>query len=183
MRRDLSTGVSGQGGVGCGLQAWIDEDGNTGVPRVAIVLRCVAVSLGGCSSVLTEALRLVQEHVAEDPDFAGALLREGIAAMLAGELDVGKDVLREYIKGSIGFERLGTEIGMQPKSLIRMFGPRGNPQARNLFTVIEYLLKHSGIELEIVSRARRSGSGKRRQPTSGRRDKPSPAKLPLRQAV
>jgi hypothetical protein len=127
--------------------------------------------------------RLVQEHVAKDRDFADALLREGIGAMLAGELDVGKSVLREYIKGSIGFERLGTEIGMQPKSLIRMFGDRGNPQARNLFTVIDYLVKHSGIELEVVSRAKRPGSGKRRRPASGRREKPSPAKLPLRQAV
>jgi len=126
---------------------------------------------------------LVQRRVAKDPEFGRELLCAGIESMLNGELDVGKDLLRDCIKGTVGFERLGTEIGTQPKSLIRMFGPRGNPQARNLFTVIEYLLKHTGVELEVVSRARRSGAGKRRRPMSGRREKPSPAKLPLRQAV
>jgi hypothetical protein len=36
---------------------------------------------------------------------------------------------------------------MQPKSLIRMFSARGNPQARNLFGVISYLQKLAGVAL------------------------------------
>jgi hypothetical protein len=39
--------------------------------------------------------------------------------------------------------------GTQPKSLIRMFGPRGNPQARNLFGIIGYLQKQAGVELHV----------------------------------
>lgn len=31
-----------------------------------------------------------------------------------------------------------------------MFGPRGNPQARNLFGVIGYLQKQAGIELHVM---------------------------------
>jgi hypothetical protein len=30
-----------------------------------------------------------------------------------------------------------------------MFGPRGNPQARNLFSVIGYLQRRAGIELHV----------------------------------
>jgi hypothetical protein len=30
-----------------------------------------------------------------------------------------------------------------------MFGARGNPQARNLFSVIGYLQKRAGIELHV----------------------------------
>ena len=30
-----------------------------------------------------------------------------------------------------------------------MFGPRGNPQARNLFNVIGYLQKQAGLELHV----------------------------------
>lgn len=74
----------------------------------------------------------VQRHVAADPAFAEALLREGVDAMLGGDIDTGKTILRDYIKATIGFEKLGEATGTQPKSLIRMFGPRGNPQARNV---------------------------------------------------
>lgn len=93
---------------------------------------------------------LVQSRVKRSPAFAEALLREGIDALLGGELEVGKAVLRDYIKGTIGFEKLGEAIGVQPKSLIRMFGPRGNPQAKNLLNVISYLQKHAGLELHVA---------------------------------
>ncbi|MGH7064280.1 MAG: transcriptional regulator, partial [Stellaceae bacterium] len=67
--------------------------------------------------------KLVQQHIAADPAFAEASLREGIDMMLAGDVDTGKSVLRDYIKATIGFEKLGEATGTQPKSLIRMFGP------------------------------------------------------------
>jgi hypothetical protein len=44
---------------------------------------------------------------------------------------------------------LGRATGTQPKSLIRMFSARGNPQARNLFSVIGYLQKRAGVELHV----------------------------------
>lgn len=65
-----------------------------------------------------------------------ALTRDFKETLLAGDVDTGKAVLRDYIKATVGFERLGTETGSSPKSLIRMLGPTGNPQARNLFAVI-----------------------------------------------
>jgi len=88
---------------------------------------------------------MVQRHVAEDPAFGEALLREGIDTMLTGDADTGKAILRRYIKATIGFEKLGAATGSEPKSLIRMFGPRGNPQARNLFSVLGYLQKQGGL--------------------------------------
>jgi hypothetical protein len=100
---------------------------------------------------LTKSFKeLVQGRVARDPDFAAALLREGIDIMLTGDVDTGKAILRDYIKATVGFEKLGEATGTQPKSLIRMFGPRGNPQARNLFGVIGYLQRHAGVELHVM---------------------------------
>jgi hypothetical protein len=93
---------------------------------------------------------LVQRRVVKDPDFARALLREGIDTMLTGDVDTGKAILRDYIKATVGFEKLGQATATPPKSLIRMFGPRGNPQARNLFGIIGYLQKQAGIELHIT---------------------------------
>jgi hypothetical protein len=92
---------------------------------------------------------LVQARVARDPAFATALLREGVDAMLSGDVDAGKNVLRDYIKATVGFEKLGKATGTQPKSLIRMFGARGNLQARILFGVIGYLQKCAGIKLHV----------------------------------
>jgi DNA-binding phage protein len=94
---------------------------------------------------------LVQRHVTEDAAFGEALLREGIDTMLTGDVDTGKAILRDYIKATIGFEKLGEATDTPPKSLIRMFGPRGNPQARNLFSVIGYLQKQAGLQLHVTA--------------------------------
>jgi hypothetical protein len=94
---------------------------------------------------------MVQKRVAADPAFATALLREGINTMLAGDVDTGRAILRDYIKATVGFEKLGEAVGAPAKSLIRMFGPRGNPQARNLFGVIGYLQREAGVELHVAS--------------------------------
>jgi len=77
--------------------------------------------------------------------------------MLAGDVDTGKAILRDYIKATVGFEATGT----QPNSLIRMFGPRDNPQARNLFGIIGYLQKQAGVELLV-----RPGQGNARRSSS-----------------
>lgn len=91
----------------------------------------------------------IQARVRADRAFRNALLREGIEQMLGGDVDAGKATLRDYIKATVGFEQLGAETGSSAKSLIRMFGPRGNPQARNLFGVIGYLQKQAGVELHV----------------------------------
>jgi len=93
---------------------------------------------------------LVQQNVKADRKFAEALLREGIDAMLGGALDTGKTILRDYIKATVGFEKLGAATGAPPKSLIGTFGPRSNPQAKNLFSVIGYLQKRSDMRLRVA---------------------------------
>jgi hypothetical protein len=105
--------------------------------------------------VLTKSFKeLVQRRVAADSAFGEALLREGIDTMLAGDVDTGKAILRDYIKATIGFEKLGEATGAPPKSLIRMFGPRGNPQARNLFGIIGYLQRQAGVEFHVSQEPR-----------------------------
>ena len=84
-----------------------------------------------------------------EPAFRRALLREGIECLLAGDVDAGKIVLRDYINATIGFEELGSCTARQPNGLMRMFGPSGNPQACNLFQVIACLQDHEGIHLEV----------------------------------
>ena len=97
---------------------------------------------------------LVQSRVERDPDFAEALLREGIDTLLTGDIDAAKSILRDYIKATVGFEKLGEATSTPPKSLIRMFGPQGNPQARNLFGVIGYLQRQAGVAFHVTATSR-----------------------------
>jgi hypothetical protein len=64
---------------------------------------------------LTKSFKdLVQSRVARDPDFAAALLREGIDIMLTGDVDTGKAILRDYIKATVGFEKLAEATDTPP---------------------------------------------------------------------
>jgi hypothetical protein len=89
----------------------------------------------------------VQARVQRDATFRVALLREAIDCMLAGDIDTGKAVLRDYINATIGFDELGTITHKSPKSLMRMLGPSGNPQASNLFAIVAYLQMSEGLRL------------------------------------
>ena len=91
----------------------------------------------------------VQARARRDSAFREGLLSEGVECLLAGDTDTGKVLLRDYINATIGFEELAALTSKQPKSLMRMFGPAGNPQARNLFEIISHIQKHEGIRLEV----------------------------------
>ena len=78
----------------------------------------------------------VQARLKSDRKYRKEPLREGVECLLAGDLDTGKAILRDYINATIGFEELSRRTKRPAKSLMRMLGPSGNPQARNLFEVI-----------------------------------------------
>ena len=61
----------------------------------------------------------------------------------------GKTVLRNYINATVGFDKLATVTKKSPKSLMRMLGPKGNPQARNFFEIVAYLQKREGVRLKV----------------------------------
>jgi DNA-binding phage protein len=63
-------------------------------------------------------------------------------------------MLRDYINATIGFADLAKRSGIPEKSLMRMFGASGNPQAGNLFAVIACLQEAEHVALEVrVGRA------------------------------
>src|SRR5204862_464403 len=88
---------------------------------------------GGGVMALTRSFKdTVKARAERDPAFRDALLTEAVDQFLAGDLDTGKAVLRDYINATIGFERLAQETGSSSKSLMRMLSPTGNPTASNL---------------------------------------------------
>ena len=91
----------------------------------------------------------IQARIESDPAFRDELLREGVECLLAGELETGKAILRDYINATIGFEKLSGLTHKPAKSLMRMLGPKGNPQARNLLELIAHLQKASRVRMEL----------------------------------
>lgn len=96
--------------------------------------------------------KTIQARVKRDPAFRKALLREGIENLLAGDVETGKTVLRDFINATVGFTKLAKVTHRSPKSLMRMLGPTGNPCTRNLFEIVAYLQRSEGVRFEVRSR-------------------------------
>ena len=79
----------------------------------------------------------VKARAERDVAFREALLTEAVEQLIAGEVEVGKAVLRDYINATVGF------------------GPKGNPRANNLFAVIGKLQRVSGVRLAVASGSRK----------------------------
>jgi len=91
----------------------------------------------------------IQARVKNDPAFRKSLLSEALDSFLSGDVETGKIVLRDYINATVGFKQLGRATKKQPKSLMRMFGRKGNPKASNLFGIVKYLQKREHIRLRV----------------------------------
>jgi hypothetical protein len=72
--------------------------------------------MGSNRSLTGNFCDLLRARLSHDPAFSTALLRESIDTMLAGDFDTGKAILRDYIKATIGFEKLGEGTGTPAKS-------------------------------------------------------------------
>jgi len=80
------------------------------------------------------------------------LLREAIELIPSGDEKTGRAVLRTYINATVGFQRLEQATSIPANSLMRMFGPKGNPSAKNLFGVLAHLQAQEGVNFEIRPR-------------------------------
>ena len=54
----------------------------------------------------------IQARAQRDPAFRKALLQEGAECLLAGDVDTGKAVLRDYINATMGFEELSQVLSL-----------------------------------------------------------------------
>jgi len=129
------------------------DDGNrtTSMPRSAAGAITRSENAAKDNAVpLTRNFRdTVRARAEREPAFRRALFQEAVQALLQGETDQGRAALRAYINATIGFDRLGKVLKRSPKSLMRMFGPDGNPTAENLLGVIGVLQEETGVHLKI----------------------------------
>ena len=94
----------------------------------------------------------IRDRVQRDPKFRKELLREGLEAMLSGEIAVAKTILRDYINATVGFSALAEATHIPSKSVMRMFGPAGNPRAANFFEIVSFLQQREGVRFHVTAR-------------------------------
>jgi DNA-binding phage protein len=91
----------------------------------------------------------VKARADRDPAFRAALYQEAVQAMLDGDFGTAKILLRDAINATAGFARLANRTGVPEKSLMRMFGPTGNPRAENLVAVVAALKNECRLTLTV----------------------------------
>jgi DNA-binding phage protein len=95
----------------------------------------------------------IKAKIQSDPEFRQALFQEAVQTLIEGDIGTARAVLRDFINATVGFAALAKATGIPPKSLMRMFGPSGNPTAANLSEVIRVLQKKTGVHLEVRASA------------------------------
>jgi DNA-binding phage protein len=91
----------------------------------------------------------VKARADRDPQFRAGLYQEAVQAMLDGDFGTAKILLRDVINATVGFAQLGSRIGVPEKSLMRMFGPTGNPRAENLIATVSALKDECRLSLTV----------------------------------
>ncbi len=91
----------------------------------------------------------VHQRIKTDPEFAIALLEEGISLFLNGEPETARLVLRDLVNATIGFEQLANEITKSSSSLHQMLSADGDPTMDNLAQIIKILRKTLKVDLKV----------------------------------
>ncbi len=92
----------------------------------------------------------IRTRAQRDPDFRQSLLREAVECIINGDLETGKAVLRDYVNATAGFRELEKRTRIPVKSLMRMLGPKANPSAANLSSILMVLQRTEHVQFELV---------------------------------
>jgi len=86
----------------------------------------------------------------KDKKFCAAMLSEAITELLTGDVDAGKAMLRDYINATITFDVLARFMEKNPKSIMRMLTPTGNPTSNSLLMIFHVIQKHEKVHFKIM---------------------------------
>jgi DNA-binding phage protein len=100
-------------------------------------------------ALTTDFRETVQADIRRDPDFRRGMLSEALESLLSGEVELAKEILRDYINATVGFPKLAAATRIHVKTIHQMFGPKGNPTASRLFEIVAYLQEAEGVRFEV----------------------------------
>ena len=87
----------------------------------------------------------VADRVAADPEFARLCLEDAGRSLLNGEPSMAAAALREYVAGTIGFERLAAATGRSPDDVKRLLAPAERHRGDDLLAVFRVVREECGV--------------------------------------
>lgn len=91
----------------------------------------------------------VMARAQRDAAFRSALLIEATDAFLAGEIEPGKALLRDYLNATAALPTIASELNLNEKSLRRMLGPGGNPTLKNFINLLTACSRLEHLQLRV----------------------------------
>lgn len=91
----------------------------------------------------------VQNRAKHDPAFKAALFEEALQALFDGDIDGARELLRDCINATVGFQAVSQRSGIPIKSVMRMVGPSGNPRLENFFNLVQTLQKETCTQASV----------------------------------
>jgi DNA-binding phage protein len=91
----------------------------------------------------------VMARVKRDPEFRSELIIEATNALLEGDIEAGKSLLRDYLNATESLPVVASELNMHEKSIRRMLGPKGNPTLKNFIGILKACTRMESLKLEI----------------------------------
>ncbi len=85
------------------------------------------------------------------------LLAGVVARLITGEVGVARVKMRDYVSGTVGFERLSAVTGESTQHLEQMFSPEGDLSTGDLFEKVVLLAQHEGLHLGLAGYLDRFG--------------------------
>jgi DNA-binding phage protein len=92
---------------------------------------------------------IVMARVRKDPEFRSELIVEATNALLEGDVETGKGLLRDYLNATESLPAIASELNMHEKSIRRMLGPKGNPTLKNFIGILKACTRMEDLKLEI----------------------------------
>jgi len=93
--------------------------------------------------------KTIMERAARDEQYRKGLLAEAVNELLAGNMDAGKAMLRDYINATITFPTLARKLNKSSKSIHRMLGPDGNPRMDSIVSILKVLQDQEQMRLHM----------------------------------
>ena len=84
-----------------------------------------------------------------DKEFREALIIEATEAILEGDIDTGKSLIKDYLNATEAFSVIADELHKDEKSLRRMLGPSGNPTLKNFIGILTACSSTEHLSLKI----------------------------------
>ena len=101
---------------------------------------------------LTRDFKLtVEARLRRDPKFAVGLLNEAATLFLNGEPDTAREILRDLVNSTVGFEKLAELTDKPSKSLHRMLSRTGNPRMDNLTAIFDAIRAKLKVGIKVRS--------------------------------